>query len=112
MEIKVQKHAWAWYAAVPEPQQYKKVIAQSRDFGMDQYVSWGLTKEELKLDAIWTWFEEFCKPQSNEVQAKFDLLTNFHQGYKSIDEWYISVQAQVNLTKYPPETANTLHRDI
>ena len=26
--------------------------------------------------------------------------------------WYNSVQAQVNLTKYPPETAKILHRDI
>ena len=98
--------------AFPEPQQCKKVIAWSGDFGMDQYVSWGLTKQELKLDTIWTQFEEFCKPQSNEVQARFDLLTSFHQGSKSVDEWYNSVQAQVTLTKYPPETAKILYRDI
>ena len=71
-----------------------------------------MTKEELKFDTIWTQFEEFCKPQSNEVQARFDLLTSFHQGSKSVDEWYNSVQAQVNLAKYPPETAKILHRDI
>ena len=40
--------------ALPEPQQCKKVIAWSGDFGMDQYVSWSLTKEELKLDTIWS----------------------------------------------------------
>ena len=40
--------------ALSEPQQCKKVIAWSGDFGMDQYVSQGLTKEELKLDTIWT----------------------------------------------------------
>ena len=39
----------------------KKVIAWSVDFGMDQYVSWSLSTEEL----IWEKFEEFCKPQSN-----------------------------------------------
>ena len=39
-------------------------------------------------------------------------MTSFHQGSKSVDEWYYSVQAQVNLTKYPPETAKILHRDI
>ena len=55
------------HAALPEPQQCKKVIAWSGDFGMDQYVSWGLTKDELELDTIWSQFEEFCKPQSNEV---------------------------------------------
>ena len=46
------------------------------------------------------------------MKARFDLLTSFCQWSKSVDEWYNSVQAQVNLTKYPPETANILHRDI
>ena len=92
------------FAALPEPQQCKKVIAWSGHFRMDQYVSWGLTKDELEWDTIWSWFEEFCKPQSNEVWARFDVLTSFHQGWKSVDEWYNCVQAQVNLTKYPPET--------
>ena len=90
----------------------KKLIAWSGDFGMDQYVLWGLTKDELELETIWSWFEEFCKPQSNEVHARFDLLTSFFQGSKSVDEWYNCVQAQINLAKYPPETAKILHRDI
>ena len=46
------------------------------------------------------------------MHARFDLLTSFHQGSKSVDEWYNNVQAQVNLTKYPPETAKILYRDI
>ena len=29
-----------------------------------------------------------------------------------MDEWYNAVQAQVNLAKYPPETAKILQRDI
>ena len=29
-----------------------------------------------------------------------------------MDEWYNCVQAQINLAKYPHETANILHRDI
>ena len=99
------------HAALPEPQQCKKVIAWSWDFGMDQYVSWGLTTDELELDTIWSQFEEFSKPQSNEVHARFDLLTSFHQGSKSVEEWYNCVQAQINLAKYPPETAKILHRD-
>ena len=28
------------------------------------------------------------------------------------DEWYNAVQAQINLAKYPAETAKILHRDI
>ena len=38
--------------ALPEHQKCKKVIAWSGDFGMDQYVSWGLSKEEMNLDTI------------------------------------------------------------
>ena len=44
---------------------------------MDQYVSWSLPTEELTLDTMWGKFEEFCKPQSNEVQTHFNLLTSF-----------------------------------
>ena len=63
--------------ALPEKWQCKKVIAWSRDFGMDQYVSWNLPKDELRLHTIWDRFEEFCKLQFNEVRAQFDLLTSF-----------------------------------
>ena len=79
---------------------------------MDQYVSWNLSSHELTLETIWGKYEECCKPQSNEVWARFDLLTSFKQGNHSIDEWYNAVQAQVNLAKYPLETAKILHRDI
>ena len=50
--------------------------------------------------------------QSNEVRPPFDLLTSFRQGSRSVEEWYNAVQAQVNLTKCPPETAKILHCDI
>ena len=99
-------------AALLECQKYKKVVAWRGDFGMDQYVSWSLPKGDLSLDIIWEHFEELCKPQTNEVRAHFDLLISFRQGTKSVDEWYNAVQAQINLAKYPPETAEILHRDI
>ena len=35
------------------------------------------------------------------MRAHFDLLTNFRQGTRSIDEWYNMVQAQIILAKYP-----------
>ena len=57
-------------------------------------------------------FEEFCKPQTNELRARFDLLTSFRQVDMSVDEWYNAVQTQVALSKYPPETAQILQRDI
>ena len=71
-----------------------------------------LTNEEVTLDFIWENFKEFCKPQSNEVRARFDLLTSFRQSERSVDEWYNAVQTQVALAKYPQETAKILHRDI
>ena len=57
-------------------------------------------------------FEEFCKPQSNGVRARLDLLTSFWQGNISVDEWYNTVQTQAVLDKYLPETAKIIHRDM
>ena len=99
-------------ANLPTKQKWQKIIAWSGDFGMDLYVSWNIPKDDITLDAIWNKFEEFSKPQTNEVGAHFDLLTSFHQGTRNMDEWYNTVQAQVNLAKYPPETAKILHCDI
>ena len=75
-------------------------------------MSWGLSNEDLNLDTIWGKYEEFCKPQTNEVHNHFDLLTSFRQGNRSMDEWYNAVQAEVNLDKYPPETTKILHCNI
>ena len=77
---------------------------------MDQHVSWCLPTEDLSLDVIWSKHEDFCKPQTNEVSARFDLLTSFRQGNISVNEWYNAVQAQVSLAKYPPGNASILHR--
>ena len=78
---------------------------------MDQYVSWGLTKDELELETIWSQFEEFCKPQPMKYVPDLTCWLASARA-KSVDEWYNCVQAQINLAKYPPETAKILHRDI
>ena len=83
----------------------KKVVAWSGEFGIDKVISWDLSPEETTLEVIWQKFEEFCKPQTNEIWARFDLLTSFRQGDRSVDEWYNAVQAQINLAKYLQETA-------
>ena len=57
-------------------------------------------------------YEEFCKPQVNELRARFDLLTSFRQADMSVDKWYNAVQTQVALSRYPPETVQILQRDI
>ena len=99
-------------ATLSDTRQCKKLISQSGDDGMDLVVSWGLTNNELILETLWTKFEDFCKLQSNEVRARFDLLTSFRQGDKSVDEWFNAVQKQINLCKYPSKTANNLQRHI
>ena len=99
-------------AMLSESRKCKKLIAWSGDFGIDQYVSWDLPTEDISLEVIWKKFEEFCKPQTNEIRARFDLLTSFRQGDHSVDEWYNAVQNQINLARYPQETAKILQRDI
>ena len=71
---------------LPERRQYKKVIAWNGDFGMDQYVPWNLSNEDLMLNTIWEKFEEFCKPQSNEVRASFHPTTSLIKSSCCLDE--------------------------
>ena len=112
METKVWNILECELATLSESRQCKKLISWSGDDGMDLVVSWGLTEVDLTLETLWNKFEEFCKPQSNEVRARFDLLTSFRQGDKSVDEWFNAVQAQINLCNYPSETASILQWDI
>ena len=79
-----------------EARKCKKVVAWSGDFRIDQYISWDLTPEQTSLGIIWQKLEEFCKPQTNEIRARFDLLTSFCQEELAVDEWYNVVQAQIH----------------
>ena len=88
------------------------MFGEDGDFGLDQYISWNLSNEDLTLEVIWKKFEEFCKPQANELRARFALLTSFRQADMSVDEWYNAVQTHIALAKYPQETAQILQRDI
>ena len=99
-------------AMLSEQRKCKKIVDWSGDFGLDQYISWNLSSKDLTLEIIWKKFEEFFKPQANELRARFDLLTSFKQTDMSVDEWYNTVQTQVSLCKYPLETAQILQRDI
>ena len=99
-------------ANLPTKQKCQKVIMWSGNFGMDLYVSWNIPKEDLTLDAIWTKFEEFSKPQTNKVRLVSTYSPVLGRGVGNVDEWYNAVQAQVNLAKYPLEMAKILHCDI
>ena len=99
-------------ATLSESRQCKKLISWSDVDGMDLVVSWRLTDSGITSETLWTKFEELCKQQANEVRARFDLLTNFMQGDKSVDEWFSAVQTQINLCNYPSDTVNILQQDI
>ena len=43
----------------------------SGDFGIDQYVSWNITNEELTLDVIWANLRSFASP--NLMRSEKDL---------------------------------------
>ena len=55
---------------LPEAKKCKKVKLCTGDFGMDQYVPWCLLIEDLSLDVIWSKYEDFCKPQTDEVTSQ------------------------------------------
>ena len=40
-------------AMLSEARKYKKVVAWSGDFRIDQYISWDLTPEEISLEITW-----------------------------------------------------------
>ena len=101
-------------AILQENAKCKQVIQWSGDVGLDIYIyiSRNLPKEEITLQTVWSRFKDFCKPQSNAVHARFDLLIAFQQSNRSIDEWYNAVLAHIPLCEYPKETAEILTRDI
>ena len=39
-------------AMLPEGRKCKKIVAWSGDFGLDQYISWNLSNEDLTLEVI------------------------------------------------------------
>ena len=51
-------------AMLPDSKKCKKVVAWSEDFGMDQYVSWCLSTNELNWDTIWSKYEDFLQAPS------------------------------------------------
>ena len=73
-------------AMLSEARKVQKSYCMVRRFCLDQYIPWNLSNEELCLDTIWQKYEEFCKPQANELRARFDLLTSFKQDQMSVDE--------------------------
>ena len=67
--------------------------------------SWNLSTDELMLDTIWEKFEDFCKPKSNNVRARFDLLTSFQQETSQLMNGTMQYRPRLLWLSTPPETA-------
>ena len=80
-----------------ESRKCKKVLAWSGGFGLDQYISWNLSSKDMTLEVIWKKFEEYYKPQANEVRARFDLLTSFRQGDLSVTNGTMQYKHKLHL---------------
>ena len=50
-------------AILQESAKCKKMIQWSGDAALDMYISWVLPTEEVTLQAKWSRFDDFCKPQ-------------------------------------------------
>ena len=52
------------------------------------YKVWSLEYNEISTETLWVKWDEFCKPQANELRTTYDLLKSFSQPGSSVDEWY------------------------
>ena len=59
---------------LPKPWKVNSVFCWSGDFGIQQLKLWQKDASELTLEFLWKEFEAYCKPQSNELCAHYDLL--------------------------------------
>ena len=101
MEVEVWECSWLWTCHVTWNKEMQESHGMEWRFCMDQYVSCCLPNEDLSLEIIWSKYEDFCKLQTNEFRARFDLHTSFRQGNRSVNEWYNGVQAEVYLCQVP-----------
>ena len=111
-ELSVKTSLTLKLAILQESAKCKKVIQWSGDAGLDMYILWNLPTKEVTLQTIWSRFKNFCKPQSNAVCIRFDLLTAFWQGNRNIDMWYNAVLAPIPSCQYPKEMTSIFTRNI
>ena len=64
------------------------------------------------LNFIWGEYESYCKPQSNELGAQYDILKKLTQGSLPAEDWMTKLQSQLHLCNYKPEMEEVLPRDL
>ena len=88
VEAEVWKYFWLWtcYATWAKEMQESHSLEWWFLDGAICFLVHAYLQKISSLDTIWSKYEDFCKPQENEVRARFDLLTSFRQGNRSVDE--------------------------
>ena len=61
---------------------------------------------------MWKESKVYCKPQSNELCAHYDLLKKLKQRKLPCDDWYMKLQTQLHLCNYSAETEKVLLCDF
>ena len=100
------------YSGVPENCKVNTLLRWSGQFGLQKFQSWGKERKDLTLDFMWTEFEGYCKPASNILRARYDLLKKLSQNNRPADDWFTALQNQLQLCSYSPETEEALKRDL
>ena len=65
--------------------------------GLKIHWTWCLYLGKISTENLSARWEEFYKPQANELWARYDLLKSFSQAGSSGDDWYNQVQKQLAL---------------
>ena len=99
-------------ADIAEPRKVNTLIRWAGSHGLKQLKVWHKDKTQLSLAFIWTEFEKYCKPHSNELRARYELFKQLCQGTNPCDDWYTTVQNQLTLCNYEMSTEEVLQRDI
>ena len=95
-----------------EVRKVNTLLRWSGDFGIKKLKSWQKEPSQLTLDFIWDEYESYCKPQSNELRARYDVLKKLTQGSLPADDWMTKLQSQLHLCNYQPEMEEVLLRDL
>ena len=70
-----------------EVRRVNTLLRWSGDFGIKKLKSWQKEPSQLMLNFIWGEYESYCKPQSNELHARYDVLKKLTQGSLPADDW-------------------------
>ena len=71
-----------------------------------------LEPSKLSTAVLWSKWEDFCKPQGNELKARYDHLKSFSQAGLYDDERYNTVLKHLATYSYPQVTTSILYKNI